>query len=75
MFVIKCVRKRHTYVYVRINNYCVLFRLGKATKHIQHVYISWRILAMGYLSMVGRQPPRVIREWWVIYFDLLYKRY
>jgi hypothetical protein len=28
-------------------------------------------LAMVYLSMVGRQPPRVIRGWWVIYFDLL----
>jgi hypothetical protein len=27
MCVIKCVRKRHIYVYVRINNYCVLFRL------------------------------------------------
>ena len=26
-------------------------------------------------ALVGRQPPRVIRGWWVIYFDLLLKRY
>ena len=64
--------KRHTYVHLRINNYRVLFRLGKATEHIQHVYISWRMLAVAYFkSMIGSQRSRVIRGWWVIISAIL----
>ena len=64
--------KRHAYVHLRINNYRVLFRLEKATEHIQHVYISWQVLAVAYFkSMIGRQPSRVIRGWWVIISTIL----